>query len=249
MSEHTKISQKVKQNWQKKKINYIYFLFIIFYFFYMLEISDKKILILDYDGVIIDSSSRYAQAFYKIIKNYWYNLSFEEARHYSKSKHHLSQLIQDSEVIEKVLTDFWNELGPDTNNILINNVIETLKEIKEEFYIALFTDRKKQSLLSSLDFFWVQNSIDYQVSVCDSWEKKPSPKWIHMIWKYFQANIENIIAVVWDSCVDQESAINAWVPFIGVLSWVNTKEDWENKKSLYIPDLTHLPEYLKNTWN
>ncbi len=62
-------------------------------------------------------------------------------------------------------------------------------------------------------------------------------------------DFECILSSVWDSNVDFWAAKNANIPFVWVESWVNSKNDWEALSIKSIPNLTHLPEYLKNTWN
>lgn len=218
----------------------------------MLEISDKKILILDYDGVIVNSM----ETFYKWVKyvsdKMKLNLSDEQCRTW-KTRHDFEKLFQeiwaDIALWYKYFHEFCDEEKHPWKYELFQWVKNIILECSEKFHIILFTDRKFDSTYAWLNNHKLTHLFNEVVTSECTWVRKPSPDGIHLWLQRLQKTSKDVVLYVWDSSVDFLAAQEAGVSFLWVDSWVNSKDDWQAIDVESIPSLLHLPEYLKNTWN
>lgn len=197
--------------------------------------------IFDFDWVIIDTAKKYAHIFFEVAKSMWREVTMEQAIYYSKTKVNFEQYFTDEtdrKIAYRIYQQIEKELFPISQTPLIHWSTEKLKEIKDSNKkIAIFTDRTRTSLDEALEVHGLRQFIDLSRTLCCTWEKKPSPKWLIEIMNHFSTQAQNCI-FLWDSDVDKNASLQAKVPFIWVLSWVNSQNDWWDTQN--IPDISHL---------
>jgi phosphoglycolate phosphatase-like HAD superfamily hydrolase len=197
--------------------------------------------IFDFDWVIIDTPKKYAEIFSLVCLKMWRKITTEEAQYYSKSKNNFEEYFQDEserKIAYKLYQEIEKEHFPFSETPLVKWVKDKLEEIQNlDKKITIFTDRTKKSLEEALEVHSLGSFIDLSRTLCCTWEKKPSPKWLFEIMNFYSIQSQNCL-FLWDSDVDKNASLQAKVPFIWVLSWVNSKDDWWDAQ--YIPDISHL---------
>ena len=129
------------------------------------------------------------------------------------------------------------ETAENCNFPLIEGTKETLLKIKENNQKACFiSTNTRESMDSVLKKHNLESLIDFSISGDEVKNYKPDPEGIVKTLKYFNAEPDEAI-FIGDSLHDLGAARNANVKFIGVLSGVCTKLDWERERVTYVPSV------------
>jgi len=123
---------------------------------------------------------------------------------------------------------------------LIEGTKETLLKIKNLNQKPCFISTKpRKSLDSAIKHYNLESILDYSISGDEVKNFKPDPEGIVKTLKHFNAKPDEAI-FIGDSFHDLGAARNANVKFIGVLSGVCTKSDWEREKVSYVPSVKEI---------
>ena len=123
---------------------------------------------------------------------------------------------------------------------IIEGTKETLLKIKENNQKPCFISSKtRESMDSVIKYYKLDSIIDFSISGDEVKNFKPDPEGIIKTLKYFNAKSDEAI-FVGDSLHDLGAARNANVRFIGVLSGICTKSDWELEKVSYVPSIKEI---------
>ena len=90
-----------------------------------------------------------------------------------------------------------------------------------------------------IKYYNLESILDFSISGDEVKNFKPDPEGIVKTLKYFNAKPDQAI-FIGDSLHDLGAARNANVKFIGVLSGVCTKTDWELEKVPYVPSVKEI---------
>ncbi|MDY6820087.1 MAG: HAD-IA family hydrolase [Deferribacterota bacterium] len=181
----------------------------------------KKLLIYDFDGVIVDSKEAVFK-FYDIICENFNLKKFDKSNKKLVEKilmlttnDALNLLTDDSEIISNIKSFIRKKNFDELINYmkLQPNLIKVLKTLKNQnIKLSIFTNRGI-SVYKILTHFNIHIFFDYIVTSNDIKEPKPSPEGLIKILKYF--NIQNYNALyIGDSVVDELAAEKASIPFI-----------------------------------
>lgn len=206
-------------------------------------ISNHKYILLDVDGVVLSSINYYVSLFRDIaeilgapknIPNEFYkkNIGVKIITWMVK--------IVPAENHHKII-DFFFEKNKDTAENhqfpIIEGTIETLLKIKENSQKSCFISTKtRESMNLMIKYNNLESLLDFSISGDEVKNFKPDPEGIVKSLKYFNAKPNEAI-FVGDSLHDLGAARNANVEFIGVLSGICTKTDWELEKVPYVPSV------------
>ncbi len=120
---------------------------------------------------------------------------------------------------------------------IIEGTKETLLKIKENNQKSCFISTKtRESMDLAIKYYNLESILDFSISGDEVKKYKPDPEGIVKTLKYFNAKPDEAI-FVGDSLHDLGAARNANVRFIGVLSGICTKSDWELEKVPYVPSV------------
>jgi pyrophosphatase PpaX len=120
---------------------------------------------------------------------------------------------------------------------IIEGTKETLLKIKENSQKScLISTKTRESMNLVIKYYNLESILDFSISGDEVKNFKPDPEGIVKTLKYFNAKPDEAI-FVGDSLHDLGAARNANVKFIGVLSGICTKTDWELEKVPYVPSV------------
>ena len=209
-------------------------------------ISNYKYILLDVDGVVLSSI------------NYYMNLFRDIAESLGASKNIPDEFYRKN-IGVKIITWMIN-IVPEENHHKIRDLFfaknrdttenhqfpiiegtkETLLKIKENNQKSCFISTKtRESMNLVIKYYNLESILDFSISGDEVKNFKPDPEGIVKTLKYFNAKPDEAI-FVGDSLHDLGAARNANVKFIGVLSGVCTKTDWELEKIPYVPSVKEI---------
>ncbi len=197
--------------------------------------------IFDFDWVIIDTAKKFAEIFFEVATRMWKKVTWEEAQYYSQNRHTSYEFFitpEERKIANRLYQEIEEEKFPASKTPLITGAKEKIEEIlNQNKNVAIFTDRSRKSLDETLLAHQINHLFDHTITMCCTWEKKPSPTWLIHILQRFWTPVENCL-YTWDTHVDLKAAQALEMPFVWVLSWVNKQKDWW--EHFHIPDITHL---------
>jgi phosphoglycolate phosphatase len=123
---------------------------------------------------------------------------------------------------------------------IIEGTKETLSRIKGNNQKSCFISSKARASMDlAIKYYDLESILDFSISGDEVKNFKPDPEGIVKALKYFNAKPEEAI-FVGDSLHDLGAARNANVRFVGVLSGICTKTDWEREKVPYVPSVKEI---------
>jgi len=139
------------------------------------------------------------------------------------------------------IRDLFFAKNRDTTEIhqfpIIEGTKETLLKIKENNQKScLISTKTRESMNLVIKYYNLESILDFSISGDEVKNFKPDPEGIVKTLKYFNAKPDEAI-FVGDSLHDLGAARNANVKFIGVLSGICTKTDWDLEKVPYVPSV------------
>jgi HAD superfamily hydrolase (TIGR01549 family) len=208
-----------------------------------MKIFKPKIIVYDFDGVIVDSEKAVFK-FYDIICEEFNLKKIDLSNKYLVNKilmlttEDALKLICNNEAIIAEIKQFINSSKfTGLSNYIrlqpyIDVILKTLKDKKIQ--TAIFTNRG-ESLYYLLKHFNIEMYFDYFVTCNDVTEPKPSSEGLLKIIEYFNIN-QNEVLYIGDSIIDKLAAENIQVPFI----FYNHKSD----KNINIKNHLELVNYI-----
>ncbi len=206
-------------------------------------ISNYKYILLDVDGVVLSSI------------NYYMNLFRDIAESLGASKNIPDEFYKKN-IGVKIITWMINIVPEDNHDKIrdlffannkdttendqfpiIEGTKETLQKIRENNQKSCFISTKtRESMNLVIKYHNLESILDFSISGDEVKNFKPDPEGIVKTLKYFNAKPDEAI-FVGDSLHDLGAARNADVSFIGVLSGVCTKTDWELENVPCVPSV------------
>ena len=206
-------------------------------------ISNYKYILLDVDGVVLSSI------------NYYMNLFRDIAESLGASKNIPDEFYKKN-IGVKIITWMINIVPEDNHDKIrdlffannkdttendqfpiIEGTKETLQKIRENNQKSCFISTKtRESMNLVIKYYNLESILDFSISGDEVKNFKPDPEGIVKTLQYFNAKPDEAI-FVGDSLHDLGAARNADVSFIGVLSGVCTKTDWELENVPCVPSV------------
>ena len=130
------------------------------------------------------------------------------------------------------------------NTSLYEGVKDTLTNLRDNGYIcAIVTTKFHYRIEQILNKHNAYDLIDVIVGAEDVKIEKPNPE--GLLWLIDYLGVEKTdILYIGDSVVDAQTAENAKVKFVAVLTGTTSKEDFENYSNIYIGE--NVPDVSKN---
>lgn len=174
-------------------------------------LKNKKLIIFDLDGVLIDSIPNMKYALKQTSNSFGFNLSFEKYRKYIglpfeqiMKKMGLKSNIP---LIKKKYIFFSNKKIKKI--IITKKNIKILRKLKNNFKLAIFTSKDAKRTKKILSRYKV---FDYVVTSDDVTKGKPDPEGLKKIIKFFNLKKKETI-FMGDSFYDYKCAVNAKVSY------------------------------------
>lgn len=120
------------------------------------------------------------------------------------------------------------------NTELYNGVKDVLKKLKKKGYkIGIVTTKFRYRIEQILCKFEANELIDIIIGAEDVKIEKPDPEGLWCVMERLNLEKDNVI-YVGDSLIDAQTAENAGVDFIGVLTGTTIRQEFEKYRSSYI---------------
>lgn len=215
----------------------------------------KKIIIFDFDGVIVTGSNEgYFNCYHLALESVGVNLDPQEERRRILSEWgqgHIKQietLLQEHpELVEQAVKKYEELFGTEAFSgqiRLVDGAKEALEELSKDYILTISTGTNRQTVEELIEKF----DIDLFKRVVSSYEmsraedKKPSPYSVNLILEQFDMKPENAV-VIGDGEPDVKMAQNAGVEPIVVLTGHLSKEEAEALGVKHIiPSIKELPQ-------
>lgn len=218
----------------------------------------KKLLIFDFDGVVITGSNEgYFTCYHKALEVVGVKLNPNEERRrilekWGKGyKLQIDYLLDESrELISKAVEAYeacyYSPLF--TQNIkIIPRAPAALKKLSEKYKLAIASGMMRKSLDKYLKKYGITKYFEYVLSsdeIKNAENKKPSPYMLNMVLNHYHFAKDDAV-YVGDGKGDVEMARNAGVEPVVVLTGHLTKEEAKTLKVKHIvPDITYLDNVL-----
>jgi phosphoglycolate phosphatase len=184
----------------------------------------KKIIILDLDGTVVDSSEAHAKAF---------NLAFQKSNLYRLSE---DKIIKEfgppaKDVIKKLFPAISNRrldaIAKAKKEFLkqtihytkkIPGVEESLKKIKKKYALVLVSNSEHEEIMELLDEAKIKPKIFNGIFGANELDHKPDPDIIKYIEKMMKSKVEYIVG---DTIYDIQTGKNAGIKTIAVLTGIH----------------------------
>ena len=221
-------------------------------------LKNKKLVIFDMDGTLIDSAPSLAYAINHMLKELNREpITLDRVRDFiGKGSEILVKRallnrvdIDDIKISEqefknahKILLDFYGK-NLNAKTSLFPNTKETLEELQKNYKIALVTNKPHQFVSEILKHFKIDNYFDYILGATDKIAKKPAPDMLLESCKHF--NIEPKYAVmVGDSSNDILAAKSANIDIIAVTYGYSNEDISTLNPTLIVDNLLEIPKVL-----
>lgn len=216
-----------------------------------------KAVILDYDGVIVDSSREGRKRLFKIMRGRGYEIT-AEIRQYTKigwgtnAKKLLKTCFNLNPKTAESIEREWERLDITSPPSLIRGARKTLRALRRAgFRISILTNRRRPSLMSTLEHYALVKFFDF-LQTRDDWSFfKPDPRAFYFTLQRLHAKYEiltNECIYVGDTPVDFHAASKSGVENISVLSGILDREDFlkiGQKKENVIGSIADIPKWIQ----
>ena len=207
------------------------------------SLQNYDTILLDADGVLLDSVTFLSQALKHIadqceaakgISEDYYKkrlgLPIEELLKEVLSPHQNQQAIK---IIKEQIAEFKSK--QETPEVAgASEILRRIKESKKQ--VGIVSSRFRNALDIAINKHGWSDLIDISIAGDEVHEFKPNPEGLITSIQTLQTPLDRVI-FIGDSLHDAVAAQRAEVSFIGVLSGVCSKEDWEKHNAQYIESI------------
>jgi len=116
-------------------------------------------------------------------------------------------------------------------------VLLKLKGNNQKF--GFISTKYREAMNLMLKHYRLDSLLDFSIAGDEVENFKPDPEGIHKALNYFNAKPEEAV-FIGDSLHDLGAARNAHIEFIGVLTGICEKEDWERENVQHVPTIKEL---------
>jgi phosphoglycolate phosphatase-like HAD superfamily hydrolase len=209
-------------------------------------ISKYKYILLDVDGVVLSSINYYLDLFRNIAESLGASKSIPD-EFYKKNIGvkiitWMTNIVpeENHHKIKELFIAKNRDTAENHQFPIIEGTKETLLKIKENNQKSCFISSKTRASMNSvIKYYNLEPLIDFSISGDEVKNFKPDPEGIIKTLKYFNAKSDEAI-FIGDSLHDLGAARNANVNFIGVLSGICTKSDWELEKVSHVSSIKEI---------
>jgi len=214
--------------------------------------SERKIkaVVLDCDGVILDSNHAYEKLYEKLFRKYGINKKPKEIySHFGESPMHILHVIFPGRDVKNIFIDYKCQLKDPVFNkkIKINKGAKNaIKKLSRTYKIVVASGALRFRLLRSLRKFGLMKYFEFVMGSDEVKNAKPHPEMLLKIIKKLRVK-KNHVIFVGDAPNDLKAAKRASIKFAAVLSGVLDKKTAKRMKADYIiSDITKLENLLKH---
>jgi len=216
-----------------------------------------KLIILDCDGVVLDSNMAYEKIIDKLLKKYGTHANMKEIlHHFGEHPRKILQELFHHHDVDEVYREYVKIIKSKTflKHIKIMPKAKlAIKKLKKKYRLVLASGALPIVLLPALRKFFMQKYFDYIITGEDVKHGKPNPEMIIKAMKLCRTK-KNDTVYVGDAPNDAIAAKRANVRFVAVLTGVmNRKEARGMKSDFIIPGISGIDRIineisLKKIW-
>lgn len=209
-------------------------------------ISNYKYILFDVDGVILSSVDYYIGLLRDVAETLGASKSIPDD--FYKKNMGVQLISWFPGIIPKEnhakIREVFFEKNKDTSEThqfpMIEGAKEILLKIKENNQKSGFISTKyRESMNVMVKYYQLESLLDFSVAGDEVEHFKPDPEGIHKALNHFDAKPSEAV-FIGDSLHDLGAAQNAKIDFIGVLSGICEKEEWESENVSYVPTIKEL---------
>lgn len=209
-------------------------------------VNEYKYILFDIDGVILSSTHYYTELFRDIAETLGASKNIPDAFYRKHVGIKMMTWMVDIIPLEnhpKIKTCFF-EKNKDTSEDhqfpLVEGTKEALSKIKENNQNTCFISSKTRASMNvMIHHYDLASLVDYSVAGDEVKNFKPDPEGVTRTLQHFDGAPEEAV-FIGDSLHDLGAARNARVAFIGVLSGICSKTDWERENVPYVSSVNEL---------
>lgn len=203
--------------------------------------NNKKNLLLDFDGTLVNSEKEFFKAFRDtILEKYNYEITYKEYKENEldqnsnlikmlKEKYIINPEIKEQEIMDNVYLkydNYFDNVLEDKDTILN---IELLKKLKNKGYdICIISTSKKKYINKLIEKFNLKDLFEYIISREDVKEQKPSKEAYEKVLNELKIDTKTCLAVE-DSNRGVKAAIDAEIDVVKVNGFSMIKEEHSEK--------------------
>jgi len=209
-------------------------------------ISKYKYIFLDVDGVLLSSIGHYTEVYRRRAESLGAPKNVPDD-FYKKNigvriDSWLPPIIpeENHSRIPEVFSGKNKDISPKEPFTLIEGSESVLNKVRQNNQkTCLVSTMTRRSLDLFIKDYALKEFLDFSVSGDEVTRFKPDPEGILKSLRYFEAGPEEAV-FIGDSLHDLGAARGANVSFIGVLTGICTREDWESEKVRHVPSINDL---------
>ena len=157
-----------------------------------------KLIMVDLDGTLVDTSRVNYFAYKQAMKQYGYELDFDYFMKNCYGKHYLDFLpditTKEKTILNKIHDAKKNNYSAYIEKAILNKVmLDILQLAKLEYKIALVTTASRQNSFEILEHFQLSDFFDLVITREDVSHSKPDPEGYKKALQYFQVETSNAI--------------------------------------------------------
>jgi phosphoglycolate phosphatase len=209
-------------------------------------ISNYKYILFDVDGVILSSVDYYIGLLRDVAETLGASKNISDDFY---KKNMGVQLISWFTVIvpqenHPKIRDVFFEKNKDTTEGFQFPMITGAKEIlltiqKNKQKVCFISTKYREAMDLMIKNCHLESLLDFSIAGDEVQRFKPDPEGIHKALNHFNAKPDEAV-FIGDSLHDLGAARNANIEFIGVLSGICEKSDWESENVYYVPTIKEL---------
>jgi phosphoglycolate phosphatase len=218
--------------------------------------SDKKLIVFDFDGTLVESQSHFDEALteFSNLKSLPYDLKKMSVGYVDPFKNDLGWGIPLAEQ-PAVFTEFTDYLFKETSENkrfipdIFDDITEMLDQLQPQFDFGIVTARARDSLLIILEHRQLQKYFKGYRTLCCVREKqyslKPAPDALLCLLKEMDYQPQDVV-MIGDTTSDILMANNAGVKSIAVLWGAHSREKLETANpTLFVENVKDLPQAIE----
>ncbi len=187
-----------------------------------------KAVIFDYDDTLIQSSEYFFWLEIEVSKKLWLQPATRVAYFDLWWKPHEEMVkIMHPEIESEVYMQEYNRIYNPNALVLFDWVKQIIQSLKNDsIKMFILSAKKLDRLEEHTNLLGIREYFEYIHWAESSAYKKPDPRVFDDILNIINIDKDQIV-YVWDQTIDYEAASKAWLRFVWITSWINSKDDFE----------------------
>lgn len=158
----------------------------------------QKLVIIDLDGTLIDTKDINYQAYKYALSKFGFSINYDYYCKYCNGRHYLDFLPSCATDDEKILSEIHKIKVQNYKNYIQNgrlnqSLVDLIKTLKKDYYVALVTTASSINCMQILNYFNIVSLFDLILTREDVEKSKPNPECFIKAIEHFGVHKNNTI--------------------------------------------------------